>query len=140
MPTKGVYVLLIHLDIMSDVQAGKRKFHLENGYYGYVGSALSGLERRLARHMRSEKKFHWHIDYLLDEAKIVEIICSETAENKECALAQTLSRQLLFIHGFGCSDCKCQSHLFYCSDYNDLKNLTLDAFASLELRALKLVG
>ncbi len=40
------------------------------GRYVYTGSALSGLNRRLARHQRQEKRLHWHIDYLLRHARI----------------------------------------------------------------------
>ena len=136
---KGIYVLLVQVDLATNIQASKRRFHLDSGSYAYVGSALSGLEHRLARHLRLDKKFHWHIDYLLNVAGIYKIICAETAERKECTLAQILSRQLPAINGFGCSDCRCPSHLFYCSNFNDLKDLTFEAFMSLELRPLKLV-
>jgi len=84
--TKGIYVLLIQLDVASNIQAGKRRFHLDSGFYGYVGSALSGLERRLTRHLLTDKRFHWHIDYLLTVARINKVIYGETEESKECAL------------------------------------------------------
>jgi Uri superfamily endonuclease len=137
--TKGIYVILMQLDKVSDISAGKRRFHLESGFYGYVGSALSGLERRVARHLRTDKRSHWHIDYLLNVAKVTDVICGETVESKECALAEIFSRRLPAVNGFGASDCKCPSHLFYCRDQNDLKNITLDAFRNMALRPFMLV-
>ena len=78
----------------------------KKGTYVYVGSAPT--EKRLERHLRKEKKFHWHIDYFLEEAEIKEIYI---VENGECETAQNIN--LPYIKGFGCSDCRCPSHLFY---------------------------
>jgi len=105
-----------------------------------VGSALSGLEHRLARHRHTDKRFHWHIDYLLSVASIAEVICGETAESKECALAEILAQRLPTINGFGSSDCRCPSHLFFCKDRNDLKNIVFEAFMRLVLDPYMLVG
>ena len=38
---------------------------LDAGRYVYTGSAKRALESRIARHLRGDKKVHWHIDYLL---------------------------------------------------------------------------
>jgi Uri superfamily endonuclease len=130
----GIYVILIELDEPNMILAGKnRQFDFQKGFYGYVGSALSGLERRLARHLSSTKRYHWHIDYLLSIAKIRGIICAKTSERKECMAAQTLSLRLSPIVGFGCSDCNCPSHLFFCRDPIALEVSVLDALKSLEL-------
>jgi Uri superfamily endonuclease len=131
---KGIYVILIELDEAKDILVGKkRRFDLQKGFYGYVGSAMSGLERRLGRHLSSMKKPYWHIDYLLITAEIQNIIYAETAEKKECTMAQTLSQRLPAIRGFGCSDCKCPSHLFFRKDYKALENLVFDTLKSLGL-------
>ena len=37
----------------------------KKGCYGYMGSALNGLEQRVRRHLSTQKKLHWHVDYLL---------------------------------------------------------------------------
>jgi len=37
----------------------------DEGYYAYIGSALSGLKGRINHHLKTGKKLHWHIDYLL---------------------------------------------------------------------------
>ena len=33
---------------------------------------MGGLDARVARHLRAEKKLHWHIDYLLERASVTE--------------------------------------------------------------------
>jgi Uri superfamily endonuclease len=86
------------------------------GRYIYTGSALSGLECRLARHRRHEKKRHWHIDYLLEHACIEEITLLQTRERLECALnAEALARPgaRVIAARFGSSDCRCPAHLVY---------------------------
>lgn len=131
---KGIYVLLIELDGPDTVTVGvKWRFDLRKGFYGYVGSALSGLEKRLGRHLSPVKRLHWHVDYLLSIAGIRNIIYAETGERKECLMAQTLSRRWRSIAGFGCSDCNCQSHLFFCKNLKALEVSIFDAFKSLEL-------
>ncbi|MBI4267977.1 MAG: GIY-YIG nuclease family protein, partial [Chloroflexi bacterium] len=114
---KGVYVLLLEVYEPESIQVGKRlQFHFENGFYIYIGSALGGLQTRVARHLRTVKKFHWHIDYLLSLASARKVICAETSQKMECQLAEVLSRRLPSVIGFGCSDCRCRSHLFVCAD------------------------
>lgn len=130
----GIYVILIELDGPNLILVGKKlRFDLQKGFYGYVGSALSGLEKRLERHLSSTKKLHWHIDHLVNIAKIRNIICAETSERKECMVAQTLSQRLTPIDDFGCSDCNCQSHLFFCQNLKALEVSVFDAFKNLKL-------
>jgi len=130
----GVYILLIELDRPEVIRiSNTRNFDLQEGFHGYVGSALSGLERRLGRHLGSRKKLYWHIDHLLTTASIRKIICAETSERKECTVAQMLSQRLPWIAGFGCSDCKCRSHLFYCQDLYTLDTAVFDALNNLGL-------
>lgn len=89
------------------------------GRYVYTGSALSGLNRRLARHQRQEKRLHWHIDYLLRHARIERIVALPTQERRECALNRELLAQpgaRVIAGGFGSSDCRCPAHLVYLGD------------------------
>ncbi len=111
---RGSYVLLIRLAEDRNVEVGRLgQVVFSGGHYAYVGSALGGLRGRLERHLRSEKKVHWHIDYLLQEACISDIITCESQERAECAIAQGLSRRFDSVAGFGASDCRCPSHLFH---------------------------
>ena len=119
---KGSYILLVKLAAEKDIIVGKLGYvSFPTASYAYVGSAMNGLRARVARHIRYEKKPHWHIDYLLKEAEIEEIILCPSEARLECSLAQTLDRELESIPGFGSSDCKCQSHLYFTANKDRLK-------------------
>jgi len=113
--TKGIYVLFISIgrDISVKVGAlGKVKFN--KGGYAYIGSAQNGIEKRVTRHLRREKRKFWHIDYLLAQkyVKVEKVLYKESAKKEECKMAQALFKFGSPVRGFGCSDCSCQSHLF----------------------------
>ena len=130
----GIYILLIELDQAKEIAVGqKRRLNFQKGCYAYVGSALGGLQSRVARHLRTAKKVHWHIDYLLNFASVREVTYVETSEKKECLIAKALSQKLPSVSGFGCSDCSCHSHLFFCSDLEALKNHVRNTFKDLNL-------
>jgi Uri superfamily endonuclease len=98
--------------------------------YVYVGSALSGLARRLDRHVKTGgKKLHWHVDYLLQHARITMVHYAITMERKECELASRLGAypgEFVPVEKFGNSDCReCPSHLYAYAKNDDTK--TLDA-------------
>ncbi len=118
----GSYVLLIQLPEEQTIKIGSLKaVRFSYGYYAYVGSAMGGFKPRLSRHLKGNKKPRWHIDYLLAKAFVTGIILGETKDRVECAIAQALSRQFDSISGFGASDCKCQSHLFFSADESQMK-------------------
>jgi Uri superfamily endonuclease len=83
------------------------------GRYIYTGSARRNFEARIARHLRRDKRLHWHIDYLLalPEASVDGVQRSDLAE---CVLNRQTAGTLL-VPGFGASDCRhgCSSHLKY---------------------------
>ena len=111
---KGSYVLLVKLPEERTIRTGSlNAVEFPRGYYAYVGSAMNGFKFRLSRHLKRDKKLHWHIDYLLQKASITDIIIGESGDRIECAIAQALSSQFDSIPGFGSSDCKCRSHLFF---------------------------
>jgi len=119
---KGSYVLLVELSTGKDIFVGKLGYvSFPKASYAYVGSAMNGLRARLARHLRGEKKLHWHIDYLLKEAEVEEIILCPGKERVECSLAQALAGKFQSVPGFGSSDCKCRSHLYFASEEDMLK-------------------
>jgi Uri superfamily endonuclease len=119
-PLQGIYVLVIRLskDITVNVGAlGQTAF--EKGWYAYVGSAQNSLEQRVKRHLRNEKRSFWHIDYLIgsDNAKIIKVLYKEGGKKEECRIAGEISERGKAISGFGCSDCRCRSHLFRVGDF-----------------------
>ena len=127
---KGIYVLVIQVseDISLDVGAlGEMAF--AKGLYAYVGSAQVNMEQRVKRHLRSEKKKFWHVDYLLTNSasKIIKVFCKEAAKPEECKTAENLSRKGEPVAGFGCSDCNCKSHLFHIKNY-ELMQETMQVF------------
>jgi sugar fermentation stimulation protein A len=114
---RGVYLLVVerHEDCVRRVGA-LGELHLPAGYYVYTGSAMRGLRARVERHRRRRKKAHWHIDSITVDADRVRAFPIYTANDLECALA-TRIREVAAVSGgkavagFGCSDCRCESHL-----------------------------
>ncbi len=119
MEIAGTYILVLHVNRETEISIGRLgTFHLPTGYYLYVGSARGpgGLTARLARHLRERKRSRWHIDYLLREARVVEIWTASSPEKLECLWAQALLRMpdaRIPVSGFGSSDCVCPTHLVY---------------------------
>jgi sugar fermentation stimulation protein A len=115
----GTYCLILRLDEPRTVQIGKlgRGFFPE-GYYVYVGSALNGLEQRVARHLSQLKKKHWHVDYLLEYAKIIGTRKIHSVKRRECSLSEEVGSICYGIpmEGFGSSDCRCTTHLYFFPD------------------------
>jgi Uri superfamily endonuclease len=127
---KGIYVLIIRVaeDISVNVGAlGRTVF--PKGLYAYVGSAQTNMEQRVKRHLRSEKRKFWHIDYLLDNSatKIVTVFFKEVAKAEECKTAKFIGERSEPVAGFGCSDCNCKSHLFHMENYKFIQE-TMQVF------------
>lgn len=122
---RGLYVLVLELENDTEEEIGARgKIHFRKGYYLYVGSSKNALEKRVQRHKRRRKRVFWHIDYLRRRAKILRDIMVRTEQLKECELAFMLGTLFKGVEGFGCSDCRCPSHLFYSKE----NPLQLEAF------------
>jgi Uri superfamily endonuclease len=134
---KGTYCLIINLKIDTTIEVGKLgSINFKKGYYVYVGSALNSLESRLKRHLRSNKKIFWHVDYLLasSSADIDEIVFAVDDNKWECTLATEISDEGIEIPGFGCSDCKCSSHLFKFKNGETSIKTCLNAFKMFKLQ------
>lgn len=115
MKRKGTYVLAITLDSDRDIAVGALgTLHFPAGTYCYVGSAMSGLDQRLRRHLTRDKVHRWHVDYLVAEAADVRAYESHPDFVPECELARMAadSGMTCAAKGFGCSDCSCATHLF----------------------------
>lgn len=111
---KGIYMLLIALEEPVTKKVGALgEIQFQSGNYIYVGSAQTNLDARVSRHFSSNKKKHWHIDYLLEDADIEEVFAYEACGEKECEMALALDKEFTRVEDFGCSDCNCNSHLFF---------------------------
>ncbi len=124
----GVYILVIRVTNDICVVTKAKTFNIRRGLYAYVGSALSGLRRRLTRYLRKPTRKHWHIDYLLEKASLLSVLYSLT-ENREVRPELELSRELevlpLFepVPGFGCSDLREVRSNLYRYKYEDYDSL-----------------
>jgi Uri superfamily endonuclease len=126
---KGTYILVIKVDQLIHSKVGKLGILSFNpGFYAYVGSALNNMEKRIQRHLTPAKKKFWHIDYLIEKAEIVTVFQIESSDKFECYIAEKLSEHLTAIPHFGCSDCKCFSHLFFHREINMVINSIKDVF------------
>ncbi len=133
---RGVYVLVIQLDRPAEVEVGKLgMLRFAPGTYAYVGSAMRGIEARVRRHLRKEKRLRWHIDYLLASpaARVAEVYVRETPERLECEVADALAAECQVVPGFGSSDCRCKGHLFRCDPPRLFTLLSRLGFARLTL-------
>jgi len=124
--SSGLYQLVIRLGRRQNIDVGHLGcFVFPSGYYVYTGSAKRRLESRLARHLRKEKRMRWHIDYLLGQAKIVEVKRYHGGRHSECELSRrvgALPGSRVVAPGFGSSDCGCSTHLF-CFRQNPAREL-----------------
>lgn len=134
----GTYALVLYHPRAQTIRIGKLgAFKFPRGYYMYIGSAMNGLSARIARHLvnnrlasraqdedhaalngwrERKKKIRWHIDYLLEHARVTEVMSHQGTERFECLWAQAalaLPKAKIVVPRFGASDCKCAAHLVY---------------------------
>ena len=126
---KGSYALVIRLAHGERLTVGRLgAFDFPAGYYLYLGSARNGLAGRVGRHLRRDKKLHWHIDYLTATAGVCQVWwCGEGegAERRECEWAQAALKRGATVKapGFGASDCRCPTHLLYLESRSGVRQL-----------------
>jgi len=118
MTDAGLYIAVFSLDRRLQIRVGRLgEFTFAAGVWFYVGSAQRGLQARLDRHARRDKKCKWHVDYLSTRAVMLGAIIIPGPKERECTIAAELAD--LFerpIPNFGTSDCRCGGHLFYAPD------------------------
>ena len=127
----GTYVLILSLAVPLALTVGRLgTFTLAPGRYAYVGSAHGpgGLRARVNRHLRQEKRLHWHIDYLTAALPIQHVYAVASAQKLECAWVRrllALPGASVPIPGFGSSDCHegCPAHLVRLPDDYGLEQL-----------------
>ena len=111
---RGSYLLILRLSKAVTLEVGKLgKVRFKEGFYLYVGSAMTRLSKRVERHRRLEKKKFWHIDYLREACGFHAALPVLSSDDLECEMGKALSKiSGEEIPGFGSSDCSCPSHLF----------------------------
>jgi Uri superfamily endonuclease len=120
LPAKsGVYLLQLVCPAATEVTIGQLgSMQLVPGIYLYVGSAHGpgGLRARLSHHLRPARRPHWHLDYLRRHCQVSRIWYSTALTGKECQWATAAGRIRSCrtpFPGFGASDCRCLTHLFW---------------------------
>jgi Uri superfamily endonuclease len=118
-PEPGTYALVLSARANGLVRVGRLGLlPLQPGFYVYVGSALGsgGVRARLAHHLKTSQRPHWHIDYLRRHTSLAEVWYCYDRASWEHAWAQclgTLPGASVPLAGFGSSDCQCESHLYF---------------------------
>jgi Uri superfamily endonuclease len=112
---RGSYLLLLRLDQKVSI----KHWILEAGIYVYVGSAMGDLSARVARHLRKNKRKHWHIDYLLEHAKVLSVVMLPSERRLEEEISSALSKKFDGPEGFGSSDLKVKTNLYKLNDLNE---------------------
>ena len=125
--SEATYILVIYVSEDLKIRVGQLgKVSFKKGDYVYIGSAKGCLETRLQRHLRKKKRIFWHIDYLLENQK-VKILQIWTIDKKvECQTAEVFCQDPtaeMIKKGFGSSDCKCLTHLFFIKDKKKTENI-----------------
>jgi len=113
----GTYVLALRCRACAEVEVGRiGRLYLQRGIYLYTGSAFGpgGVAARVSRHCRRAKPRRWHLDYLDEHLAPWGIWYSYAGEHLEHQWAASLMGIPEFspVPRFGCSDCRCKSHLF----------------------------
>lgn len=121
---RGTYAVVFRSTESDQVEIGRWGYlNLKPGFYVYVGSAFGpgGVRARVARHLRRSKRLHWHVDYLSTVVEPVGVWFSHVPCRLEHEWSDAFSRMegASGVSGFGCSDCTCDSHLFFMPEAPD---------------------
>lgn len=115
--TPGAYHLILRVHRRVALRVGRLgAVSFPAGWYVYTGSAMGGVEARVARHRRRQKPLHWHIDYLLGAAELVDVVVVPARRRLECErnrIVLSLPGARVGAPRFGSGDCRCPSHLAY---------------------------
>lgn len=138
---KGSYCLIIEVKSDCKIKIGaKGILSFNKGYYVYVGSALNNLTKRIERHLSDNKKKHWHMDYLSmnKNTKINQVIYTYCSKKIECNISHEINKKTdKYIEFFGCSDCNCESHLYYFDSYHEAQKASIEAIEKIGYEAIK---
>ncbi len=90
---RGSYLLVLEVAQSRRIDVGGLgKVTFPKGYYVYAGSARANLTKRVERHLRRRKQFHWHIDFLRDRADSCTALPVRSSEDLEHDLAEALGQ------------------------------------------------
>lgn len=116
----GLYQIVLRTRRKVRVAVGRLgAMTLPAGWYVYTGRAGRGLGARVARHVRREKRVHWHVDALTTHPDVAVVAAwryPAPLQVTECELHRAtvaLPGATVPVRGFGASDCeeRCDAHL-----------------------------
>jgi Uri superfamily endonuclease len=116
---KGTYILFLRMRAGRILRVGRLgELAFRRGFHAYIGSALGpgGLAARIGHHLRVPRRAHWHLDYLRPFAEPAVLWYAESPVRLEHEWASLLASSFAEstpTPGFGCSDCRCRSHLLH---------------------------
>ena len=121
----GTYALFLHLEEELQMRVGVLgPCSFPTGVHVYAGSAMGGLRARLARHVRRDKRVHWHVDRLTTAGgcRVLGAVVFTSPVLRECDIIGSLE-SIEGIRGvdgaevrplrFGASDHGCRGHLVW---------------------------
>jgi len=123
----GIYTLILSLPTAQKIKVGSLGvMDFAEGFYSYTGSARGpGGLKRVDRHILILKGIkttrRWHIDYLLPHTSLVEVFITKTSQDLECSIAKAIGKRLMAVPRFGCTDCRCISHLHCALDPQEMR-------------------
>ncbi len=115
----GTYVLTLAAEVSHRIVVGKLgSIDIRPGFFLYVGSAFGpgGLAARLGHHLRPASSLHWHIDNLKGCLVPADVWVSADPcrrEHEWAAVLVAMPGAVMPLAGFGASDCRCSSHLYF---------------------------
>ena len=138
----GTYALIFSASSKGKISIGKLgTLGLLPGFYIYVGSAFGpgGLKARISHHCSKAARPHWHIDYLASALALKEIWYTYDPVHREHQWATIISNTRggsAPLAGFGSSDCRCNSHLFFFKSKPASKNFSRIIHAHIDGHAI----
>jgi Uri superfamily endonuclease len=137
-PLPGTYSLILSSSIEKLVTIGQLgTLFIKPGFYVYVGSAFGpgGLKARLNHHFNHTSRPHWHLDYLRPDLSVCEIWYTYDRVRREHQWADLHAQSRgarVPLPGFGASDCRCPSHLFFYTSKPSGRNFSRKIHACFE--------
>ena len=134
----GTYALIFSACQKRQIEIGKLgTLQVKPGFYIYVGSAFGpgGLKARIGHHRNKTSRPHWHMDYLGPYLKLIEFWYTYGPVHREHQWAKIISTTggtSVPLAGFGSSDCRCRSHLFFRKARPSITTFRRKIYASIE--------
>ncbi|MGQ9856351.1 MAG: GIY-YIG nuclease family protein [Fervidobacterium sp.] len=105
--------MLVKINTRTELKVSKNSWNLMPGLYAYIGSAMNNIEKRILRHLRKNKRKHWHIDYLTEVGEVICAVMFPSENRIEETISKMFSKRFELIPGFGATDLDVDTNLFF---------------------------